>query len=175
MVQTSMVKVVGTIGLWAVMTTAVAAQPRPEPVTLADVLRELQTIRTDLHDMSRVSLRVQALVARVSLQEQRLKALSEQLNAANAQLTSAVHERESREQRLKMLEDSLMSVPPGAQRDEIEQVVAIERRALTPMLSRESELRARASELAGLVSAEQDRWTDFNNRLDAVEQSLQPR
>jgi len=38
--------------------------------------------------------------------------------------------------------------------------------------AREQMLRNQASELTGLLATEQNRWSDFNDRIDALERSL---
>jgi uncharacterized protein (DUF3084 family) len=151
----------------------VTAQGRRAPATLDHVLEELQGLRADLQTSSAANLRVQTLVARVTLQEQRLKALSEQLNLAQTQLESIADDRRERERQLRSLEASPPS--PSVSAAEMRAVIDETKQLLASLTEREEVLRARASDLAGLVRAEQDRWIEFNNRLDALEAALDRR
>jgi uncharacterized protein (DUF3084 family) len=157
----------------ALLAVTVAAQGRRAPATLDHVLEELQGLRADLQSSSAANLRVQMLVARVTLQEQRLKALSEQLNLANTHLESIADERRERERQLGVLEASPPN--PGISATEMRAVIEEQKRLLESLGDREETLRGRAIDLAGLVRAEQDRWIEFNNRLDGLETALERR
>lgn len=139
------------------------------------LLEEVRGLRADLKDTAAAGMRVQALIARVSLQEQRLKALSLQLNEANAQRDAVTRERTGHEEQLKQFDEALASgtLPPHMPREDIENAMAGIKREISLLLARETQLGGHANELAGYVTMEEGRWTDLNSRLDALEQSLQ--
>jgi chromosome segregation ATPase len=163
-----------TLGVvtWSAVSAAAQA-PRPPVATLDDVVRELRELRADVRATSRATVRVHALVARVTLQEQRLKALSEQLRAASTDVEHANAARVDQERRLTQLEEAQSSDATRAERQSLEDAIKQLRPELAATRERESQLRARALELSGLVAAEQARWVEFNQRLDALEDALQ--
>lgn len=168
-----------TTGLAALATASmlvavVAGQPQHRSATLDDILQELRSLRADLADQSSASLRVQALVARVSLQEQRLKALSQQASDAAAAAASTTRARESQEQQLAEL-DTLVGrddLPPSMTPDMLEGEIELVKRELERLQAREMAENAQRDELAGLLLAEESRWIELNERLDAVERAL---
>ena len=89
------------IGL--VLSAALSGQPVARAATLDDLLVELRGLRADLKATSAASVRAQALVARAALQEQRLRAVSEQLNRVQSQLSAITMEREEAEEQLRDL------------------------------------------------------------------------
>jgi chromosome segregation ATPase len=166
---------------WAAFVTAVAmlcfggaaiarSQGGRTPATLDHLLAEIKGLRSDLQESSSANLRVQTLVVRVTLQEQRLKALSEQLNAAQAQAAAFAEQRRDAERQLRVLDASPPT--PSMSAADVRTMLDQFKNRVADFEKREDEAQSRVSELAGLVSAEQARWVDFNVRLDALESTL---
>jgi len=155
-----------------ILGAVVAGQPQRPPATLDDLLQEVRGLRADLAQQSTASLRVQALVARVSLQEQRLKALSLQFAEADAAAASAADARESQERHLAELENLLDQdlLPGGVTREMLQAERESGRRELVRLQTLEMRSTSRREELSGLLTAEEARWMDLNSRLDALEQ-----
>jgi uncharacterized protein (DUF1499 family) len=108
------------------------------------------------------TIRTQLVTARLTLQEGRLSTLAAQLNNVRQQLAQS----------------QLTLAPFAAQ---LKQAQESNSEILTPLRNmveqvqkRDRELRAQETELDRLVASEQDRWTDFNSRLDAIERTLAP-
>jgi chromosome segregation ATPase len=172
LMRLSIAKVLVAAALASNVTTHATAQPSTRPASLDDVVRELKESRAELHSTSQASLRVQTLVARVSLQEQRLKALSDQLNDATAQLNVTAQARAELQRRAEYLEDALEKTPAGPERMALEQHMRDLKPELAVTEARETKQRSRVGELSSLVASEQERWTEFNQRLDAIDQAL---
>ena len=140
---------------------------------MAELLTEVRALRADLNQAAGASMRMQLLVARLSLQEQRVNTVGRQLTDVNAQLDAAGRARTAVEDRVKNFEGAIAArtVPPEQLHD-MENVLLGERGNPRPLQAREQQLRNQAADIAALLADEQNRWADFSNRLDALEQSL---
>jgi chromosome segregation ATPase len=145
-----------------VVTSIVAGQQQQRAATTDDLLTELRGLRTDMNHAAENTIRTQLLTARLTLQEGRLSALALQLNNVRQQLAQS----------------QLTLAPFAAQ---LKQAQESNSEILTPLRNmveqvqkRDRELRAQETELDRLVASEQNRWTDFNSRLDDIERTLAP-
>ena len=62
--------------------------------------------------------------------------------------------------------------PSDPERKKFDGAIASMKAELNTRQAAEARLREQESELLNAMSTEQARWTDFNNRLDQLEQSL---
>ena len=113
------------------------------------------------------------MVARVTLQEQRINALAGQLDEARRALSSKQDDPESAVLRLKRMEDAVeaRTAPPDAQ-VEMERMLPRLRTDAALWQREEQALRSQENDLSVLLATEQNRWTDFNSRLDDLERAL---
>ena len=139
----------------------------------AALLDEVKALRADVREAAANSLRAQLLVARLSLQEQRITTLNRELGEVQTRIMAATDERSSVEGQLRELEQALTggAVAPDLQREIQAQRIAVQR-ALAQHQQVEQQLRLRESEIMGVITGEQGRWNDFNARLDELERSL---
>ena len=155
---------------------AIAAQaPQPPPAgqagdAVAALVTEVRALRTDLSAMASASVRSQLLVARVQLQEQRLVHLDRQRGEISAKLRDAQAMRTMIEGQIKPLADTSRLTPD--QRRETDGQVNVFKTQIEAMEANENALRAEESTLLNSIATEQARWTDFNGRIDQLEQSL---
>jgi DNA repair exonuclease SbcCD ATPase subunit len=118
--------------------------------------------------------RIQLLSARLSIEEQRLHGLSQQLIEVRDDLARATSDRMEVEARLGQIDTSLSrAVPIDPLKDAYDLRSELANR-LSGLRARESQLRAHESEVSTLVTSEERRWLDFNSRLDDLERSLPP-
>lgn len=159
----------------AMFSVLASGQPRQQSATMDDLLREMQGLRADLKAAAAASLRVQALVARAGLQEQRLKALSLQLNEANTELEQVARDRSAQELQLAYFDEAIAndSLPAQMAREDAEADVAGLKVAVSRLHARETEIRNRAHQLSELVATEHARWEEFNRRLDELDHELE--
>ena len=140
---------------------------------LADLLAEVRGLRADLNQAAGASMRAQLLVARLTLQEQRITTLGKELTELQAQLQTAVNRRSTLEIESKALDDAATAGSiPFEQRKDVEAQVRENKAALALAQRTEQQLRGQESELSGVIAGEQNRWSDFNARLDEIERSL---
>ena len=122
-----------------------------------------------MNQAANASIRAQLFVARLQLQEQRVNAVARQLAEVQTRLAAVQQGQAAMRERLTATEEGQARLSPEDRSDD-------QIRALTLQLeqgqTREQELRAQESALSSAAIAEQFRWTDFNNQLDALERSL---
>ena len=177
--------VVGAVGVVVVGAIAMSGRPpllAQSPATpraevgdaaVSALVTELRALRADLAAASRNQLRAQLLLGRVQMQEQRLAYLDKQrLDTASAvmlqaQMTSAMRSGFGGGDA-----SGCASMPLPEQRRECELNMTVRKQQMADQETREQQLRNRESELANALSAEQARWSDFNARLDELEQSM---
>jgi chromosome segregation ATPase len=115
---------------------------------------------------------MQVLLARVGLQEQRINAVARQLADIRQQLPGTDPRLPAEIDRLEeMLRGSATDL---AKQRAIDQELSGMKATLQQQLSRQRALRSQEEELSALLATEQARWTEFNDRLDALERSLPP-
>ena len=156
------------IGIVAV-TAGQGARPAVPAAAPDQLLAEVRALRVELNQAAGASIRAQLFVARLQLQEQRVNAVTRELADVQSRLASTQQGLVSMRERLAATEEGQARLPPEDRSDD--QVKAL-RLQLEQGQSREQDLRAQESALAGAATAEQSRWVDFNNRLDTLEQSL---
>ena len=131
-------------------------------------------MRADLAAASRNQLRAQMLLGRVQMQEQRLAYLDKQrADTAAAAMAQS--------QMMSMFQGSMPpgdtspceAVPggPDAKRD-CEANFTARRRQLADQQSRIQQLQQQETDLTNALQTEQARWSEFNSRLDELEQGL---
>jgi hypothetical protein len=146
-----------------------------EPADLAALLAEVRGLRAEISEAASGSMRLQLLIARLSLQEQRITALSRQYADVQREYFEATQATADLQSQLKGLEDGLLTPPPqGPSRDELESMRSAVRRELTLKQQRQDQLRLQTDDLQNVVAAEQGRWNEFNTRIDELERSLAP-
>jgi len=151
--------------------SAQSAQDRPS--SIADLLTEVRGLRADVNRTAGASIRMQLLIARVSLQEQRIDAVVRELTEAQRQLATASREKADLEGQVKRLEEGISArTTPQVQVREMEDILPQLKADLSQRQSSEQQLRTHAAELTALLASERSRWTDLNNRLDDLERGL---
>jgi len=152
------------------------AQSTPAALTNDPLLAEVRGLRAELHQASGVSIRAQLLVARVQLQEQRIIALNGQLADVQRQLDAQEAAAVAPAEQVKRLEEAARGGSHTAdQQRDIDGVLAAAKATLAQMERAIGQLRRRQSDLLNAVATEQNRWSEFNGRLDELERQLPPR
>ncbi len=146
-------------------------QARPDaPATLDDILKELRALRAELNEATGAGLRVQVLVARLALQEQRITAVGRELTEIQEKLRAS--------EQAKPVANMLKAF--GAQEAAPGEPAAanpffdIIRGQAEQLEKGDAELKARQEELLRLLAEEQSRWTAFNAQLEALERRAMP-
>jgi hypothetical protein len=160
-------------GLLIAGAVAVSGQSQRQPATLDDLLSEIRGLRADLRQATRASTQTQLLTVRLQLQEQRIAVLSNQRNDISTRLAIETRLRTDAEGQVQRFEEmKSRNEAVGVPRVELDAQERIFKGAFTQHRDAEQQLRGQESDLSAQIVAEQNRWQDFNNRLDELERSL---
>jgi predicted nucleic acid-binding Zn-ribbon protein len=137
------------------------------------LLAEVRALRAELNQAAGTSIRTQLLVARLTLQEQRLNTVAKQL--ADVQLQRAGNDGGLAQMsaRIAQLEEANRNNATTAEmRQQFEKEIMAMKPPMTQMRQRSQDLLAQESTLSGQLASEQSRWMDFNSRLDEIEREM---
>jgi hypothetical protein len=156
-----------------VVVGVISAQPLRSPATLNDLLTEIRALRADLNQSFNATVRSQVIVGRAQMQEQRTAALRRELADIQFQLRVATQQRERTEEVATDVEQGIRSgnLDPDRTR-QLERELAGMKDRLVREQRFENELRYKEADLANTLATEQNRWSDFNSRLDDLERAL---
>ena len=171
--------VLSAIGIAAVATVGLATGlsaktqfQRQTPATLDDLLSEVKGLRADIGQSSAATIKTQLLVARLQVEEQRINGIAKQIADVEQQLAPIRQSIAMMTPDLKRLDDARRSANNDPDlSDRIEQI----KTGLDTHQRRERELAGQEANLAQQYALEQSRWSEFNDRLDALERSLTTR
>jgi hypothetical protein len=161
------------LGLLVVGAVAASGQAQRSPATLDDLLNEIRGLRADLRQTTRVSTQMQLLTARLQLQEQRITVLANQRADVTARLAVETRLRTDAERRVQTFdEEKPTNEAVGISRAELADMEKHFKAEYAQHRDAEQQLRAQESDFSAQIAAEQNRWQDFNSRLDELERSF---
>jgi chromosome segregation ATPase len=163
----------------ALAAPSLAAAQTSAPLAAPDVLRELlvevRGLRAAMERAATVGARIQLLVARVQMQEQRIAELSRRAVTVREELGKLDAEIAQHSGLLKRsITESIGRLPPEEQRA-IEGMLEIQKQQIAFAEKRRQDLLGEEALLAQQIGADQSRWSDVNSQLDELERSLTPR
>jgi predicted nucleic acid-binding Zn-ribbon protein len=162
-----------TIAIAAAGIIALAAGTAGQTVSSSDpLLTEVRALRAELNQAAGASIRTQLLVARLTLQEQRINTISKQLADVQMLRTGNDAGLAQMSSRQGQIEERLRGQLSSEIRQALEGEVAAIKAPLGQMRQRSQELLAQESALSGQLASEQSRWVDFNTRLDDIEREI---
>ena len=143
------------------------------PSTMEALLTEVRGLRGEVHQAAGASIRTQLLVARLSLQEQRINGVAKQLTDVQTQRAAIEGPTAQFDQRFNRLEELLRSAStPPDQRHQLEQEMESMKLVRGDMRQRLQRLVNQESTFAAQLATEQSRWVEFNDRLDQIEREI---
>jgi chromosome segregation ATPase len=157
-----------TVVALAVGVTAQQAVPT-DPIQ--ELLVEVRGLRAALERSASVGARVQVLVARMQMQEQRVAELSRRAMQVRGERRTVEQQLESMLSTTKQFEHVATNFPPE-QRDEFQQQMVMMKSELGGLEKRRIDLTQEESLIEQQLAEDQGRWTAINDQLDALERSL---
>ena len=148
----------------------------PPQDVLPALLLEVRGLRAAMEQMAAAGPRVQLALGRVQLQEQRINNLIRRLDEVRATLGGAQTNYDRLRRDSRILEEALRN--PAADGPPVEQLKDQQIRFTEELATAHTVLqRANADEaaIASELASEQARWTDLNQRMEALEAALGPR
>jgi hypothetical protein len=140
--------------------------------TLAALLSEVHQLRIAMERAATTTPQIQLLGTRLAVQNERLARADQDHENVRQELeglSATIAQMSAQAQELERLGGQEAN-PEQQRRMESEQGAA--KRQIAEMTIREQRLRARESDLAAALAAEQNQWADLNRRLDEAERSL---
>ena len=140
---------------------------------LPALLTEVRGLRAAIEQMASAGPRVQLALGRVQLQEQRVNNLMRRLEEGRGQIAETQRKYEQMQQELRGLEDMIRE--PRTDRPPLGELQAMQRQTEREAARLASEVQRLTAESAAMdadLAAEQGRWIDLNQRMEALEQSL---
>ena len=158
-------------GVLAACTVPLVAQSASSD-TLTALLTEVRLLRQAL-ERSAAGPQIQLLGTRLAVQNERLQSATRDYEGARVALQTLQTNLAEANTRLQATLEAADRTTNNPQRlRELEQEQSHLKYEITLMTTRESQLRARESELATAVAAEQNEWLLLNRRLDEFERTL---
>jgi len=174
MEKLSVRKVMLVVGMLGVVGGVLFAQGARSPIdgsAEGALLAEVRGLRAEISRLSKSSIRMQLLVARLQLQEQRVFTVMRQLENTQDALTAIQVRITAEHARVGQLEDAA-SRATGPGRLGIQQAILDAGAQIEEQQRQELESRKQQTELLKALGDAQARWTDFNDQLDALDRSL---
>lgn len=156
---------VGSLAAWA-------QQTAPAPDVLTALLAEVRGLRAALEQMSTAGPRVQLALGRLQLQEQRIGNQVRRLDSVRASLLVAQKELEPIEKLMADVMERIREYPNSESLPEDKRGLAEVKAALAKRQAEVQRLITEESFLIQDISAEQNRWSEFNQRLEELERAL---
>jgi hypothetical protein len=163
-----MFKILSIVIVLVVPGTVLAQNRTPQAAPsdpIAALTIELRALRAEIADTARASLRLQLLVARLQLQEQRIMYLDRQRSELSSRVAGVQQQRIALEGAVKMFGDA------GGKNDIADGVKS----QLALQEASERQLRDEENQVLNSIASEQARWTDLSSRLEELERSLSAR
>ena len=171
------IRVAVCIAMLSVPSMAAAQSSAPAaPDILKELLVEVRGLRVAMERAATVGARIQLLVARVQMQEQRIAELSRRAVTVREELGNIDTQIAQHSGMLKQfgLAESSGRMPPEEQRA-MEGMLEMHKQQIAIAEKRRQDLLAEEAQLAQQIAADQGRWSDVNTQLDELERSLMPR
>jgi len=142
------------------------------PDVMGELLKEVRGLRIAMERAATVGARIQLLVGRVQIQEQRIAELTRRSAAVREEMSRLDMEIGQATSSVKSLEGAAVKSPE--MQKEIEGQLESLQAQLAVTEKRRQELAGEDAQISQQMSSDQGRWSDFNNQLDQLERSLAP-
>lgn len=136
------------------------------------IVQELRALREAVEQVLATNVRVQLLMGRLQLQEARIQALVRQSTDIDSQVQGMAAERQALEQQRRMMEGVPNSTADPEEREFAKHQLATLTERLKQIDTRHATLLAEQTNVQQLVATEQNRWGEFNARLEELERLL---
>jgi chromosome segregation ATPase len=153
---------------------AQAAAPPVQRDVLIELLAEVRGLRQDMERAATVGARIQLLVARVQLQEQRIAELSRRLLAVRDEMSTNEAQAAALQSQVAMFEKAGENNRnlPSEERNQMEQMLQGFKNQVATFEKRRLDLGNEESSLMQQIAADQGRWSDVTSQLDDLERTL---
>jgi chromosome segregation ATPase len=160
------------IALIVVARAVTATRAQEQPGILPSLLVEVRGLRAAIEQMASAGPRVQLALGRLQLQEHRLNTLIVKLDGIRDKLAANQRQATQRQQQLTHLEASIKDAPNAEEREQASHMLAMMKGEITDSQTEVQRLTVEEATTAADIAAEQNRWSEFNQRLEELERTL---
>jgi DNA repair exonuclease SbcCD ATPase subunit len=152
---------------------AVAQEPAQD-ATLQTLLKEVHALRIALEHSNQIGPKVQIALARMQLQEERVRNASRQLQDARDKIANVQNRLAEGADRIKQAEAQQAQTVDPNHRKQMDFELSTMKAELGQLGTFEQQLRAKEAEASSLVFSEQAKWNEVNDLLTSIERMLAP-
>lgn len=145
----------------------------PDSETLQAILQEVRQLRQDIQGMTFVTQRVQILLYRIRLQNERVKEAAERLDAARIELAQAKRNRSGTDEELNRMKAALASSPDQDMRAQLDKVIPDIERRLEMWTTESRDLGTAEMEASNNLANETATLSELRDRLDRLDRQLE--
>ncbi|MBZ5626174.1 MAG: hypothetical protein LAQ69_46940 [Acidobacteriia bacterium] len=154
---------------------AVAQVPAaPQDATIQALLKEVHALRIALERSNQIGPKIQIALARMQLQEERVRNATQQLQDIRDRLVGIQSNRAEGIDRIKQLETHQVQTVDPEMRKQMDSQLSETRAQVERTGALEQQFRAREGEAYSLLLSEQARWNEANDLLTSIERMLAP-
>lgn len=163
-------------GLLAILLTAsfaVAQEPAgSQDATIQALLKEVHALRITLERSNQIGPKIQIALARMQLQEERVRNATRQLQDARDRIADIEIKRAESADRIKQVEVQQAQIVDPNARKQVDFDLSSMKTELEHLGALEQQVRAKESEANSLLLGEQARWNEANDLLTSIERML---
>ena len=159
----------GAVALMAALTLAApvhAQNPNPDGATMQALLTEVHQLRLTLEKSILVGPKMQLVMQRAQLQDQRVARISQQLDSVRKQIAEKAARRTKVTEAIAQIDQELSGAVDAEQRKQLETTRANLKNAAAN--GPDQQLAGRESEFASSLQAEQALLNELNEKMDAM-------
>ena len=162
----------GSLGIVLVVAGQAPAPQQDAGLNSSAIVQELRALREAVESLLATNVRVQLLMGRLQLQEGRIQALVRQSTDIDSQIAGMGAERQALATQQRTMEGASNELPDPQEREFAKQQLVMLSERLKQLEARHASLLADQASVQQLVVAEQNRWGEFNQRLEELERML---
>lgn len=151
-----------------------AAQEPAQDATLQTLLKEVHALRIALERSNQIGPKVQIALARMQLQEERVRTANRQLQDARNKIVDAENRLAKLGDNIKQAETQQAQSVDPKERKELDLQIAAGKAELAYLAAEQQQFRAQEAEANSLLLAEQAKWNEVNDLLTSIERMLVP-
>lgn len=160
-------------GLFFASTAAFGQSAPADSQTLQALLSEVRQLRKDLQTTTVASHRVQILLYRMQSQQAAVARAQQRVNEADSRLADAKGAVRHFTSEIESAEAALNDSQNATQRQQLEQILAANKRELEPQKLAEQEWETKAAEAVQNLRSEETKLTALEDQLDRVDKDLE--
>lgn len=167
-----MISLVASLGAALLMAAQNAAPPQDSASHSAALVQEVRALREAVEELLSTSVRVQLLMGRLQLQETRIQALIRQNADIDSEMSGMASERQAISAQLRLMQGEPNESADPAEREMTRKMLDGLTERLKQIEARQAALQVDQANVQQLVLTEQNRWGEFNQRLEELERLL---